>query len=158
VWFAFFDGEEAMVSYGPEDGLWGSKFFVEQLKADDKLKDVKAMVLLDMVGDASLNITVPPNGSSELTEKLFEAARQTGNRDYFSYRQTQILDDHVPFLEAGVPALDIIDFEFGSAPGLNDYWHTEKDSLEHIRPRSLEIVGQTTLRLITLIRNSFVTH
>ncbi len=62
-----------------------------------------------------------------------------------------MLDDHVPFMRAGIPAVDLIDFEFGSAPGLNDFWHTEKDTLDKIEARSLEIVG-ATLRLIRLFR------
>lgn len=152
LWFVFFDGEECMVEYGERDGLWGSKFFVEELKAKNQLNWIKAMVLLDMVGDANLNITVPPNGTGWLVQKLFDAARAAGYRDYFGVHRWEILDDHVPFLLAGVPAVNIIDFEFGSAPGLNDYWHTEQDTLDKISPRSMEIVGQTALRLLSLLQ------
>ena len=59
---------------------------------------------------------------------------------------------------AGIPAVDLIDFNFGSAPGLNDYWHTEKDTLDKISPHSMEIVGQTTLRLIELLENQAAGH
>jgi hypothetical protein len=154
LWFVFFDGEEAMVQYGNEDGLWGSKFFVEDLKGKDGVKQIKAMILLDMVGDKNLNVTV----AGTLTQQVFDAARVAGFRDYFTYGANAILDDHVPFMRAGIPAVDLIDFEFGSGPGLNDYWHTEKDTLDKLSPHSMEIVGQTTLRLIELLQNQAAGH
>jgi Zn-dependent M28 family amino/carboxypeptidase len=91
-------------------------------------------------------------------QEVFDASRAAGFRDYFNFSANGILDDHVPFLRAGIPAVDLIDFEFGSAPGLNDYWHTEKDTLDKISPQSLEIVGRTTLRLLSLLRNEGWTH
>ena len=154
VWFVFFDGEEAMAGYGANDGLWGSRQFVRGLQDKNRVNSVKAMVLLDMVGDANLNVTMPSDSTSALVQRVFQAAKDTGHRDYFGYRNSAILDDHVPFLRAGIPAVDLIDFEYGSAPGLNDYWHTDKDTLDKISPRSLEIVGQTALRLLWLLEQS----
>lgn len=154
LWFVFFDGEEAMVDYGDNDGLWGSKYFVEELKGQRQTSRIKAVILLDMVGDARLNITIPANGNQALIQHVFDAARDTGNRDSFGLFNAPMLDDHVPFLKAGIPAVDIIDFEFGSAPGKNDYWHTEKDTLDKISPRSMEIVGQTALRLLELLKKT----
>jgi glutaminyl-peptide cyclotransferase len=153
LWFAFFDGEECMLEYGAQDGLWGSKFFVKDLKAENQVGWIKAMILLDMVGDAHLNITMPANSDGALVQQVFDASRALGYRDLFGFRETEILDDHFPFVSAGIPAVDLIDFEFGSAPGLNDYWHTEKDTLDKISPRSMEVVGKTTLRLLSLLRN-----
>jgi Zn-dependent M28 family amino/carboxypeptidase len=154
LWFVFFDGEEAVQQYSDVDGLWGSRFFVEDLKSKNQVGQVKAMVLLDMIGDKSLNVTV--NGS--LIAPAFDASRAAGFRDYFAYGGNGMLDDHVPFMRAGIPAVDLIDFEFGSGPGLNDYWHTEKDTLDKISSRSLEIVGKTTLRLIELLQNQAAGH
>ncbi len=154
LWFVFLDGEEAVRQYSDDDGLWGSKFFVEDLKGKNQVGQVKAMVLLDMIGDKNLNVTV--NGS--LIPQAFDASRAAGFRDYFAYGGNGILDDHVPFMRAGIPAVDLIDFEFGSKPGLNDYWHTEKDTLDKISSRSLEIVGKTTLRLIELLQNQAAVH
>ncbi|HUJ71382.1 MAG TPA: M28 family peptidase [Verrucomicrobiae bacterium] len=154
LWFVFFDGEEAMVEYSNQDGLWGSKYFVEDLKARDAVKQIKAMVLLDMIGDKNLDVIV----TGSLVDKVFDAARATGFREYFKFAGNGMLDDHVPFLRAGIPAVDLIDFDFGSAPGLNDYWHTDKDTLDKISPHSMEIVGQTTLRLIELLRNQPAGH
>jgi glutaminyl-peptide cyclotransferase len=146
--FVFFDGEEATQEYGPNDGLHGSRHYAESAK------NVKAMVLLDMVGDARLNISLPVNGDAQLIEQVFEAARDTGHRDYFSLGKGEILDDHVPFLRAGIPAVDLIDFEYGSGPGMNDYWHTDKDTLDKLSPQSLAIVGQTVLRLIARLQQT----
>ena len=158
LWFVFFDGEECFVEYGPNDGFWGSKYFVEQLKAKDRVGWIKAMVLLDMVGDADLNITIPADSTTWLVQRVFDAARDTGHRDRFSFRNAVIFDDHVPFLEAGAPAVNLIDFDFGSAPGRNDYWHTDKDTLDKVSPTSLTAVGQTTLRLLTLLRQNSTAH
>jgi Zn-dependent M28 family amino/carboxypeptidase len=154
LWFVFFDGEECMREYSSTDGLWGSKYFVEHLKAKQQLPRIKALILLDMVGDVSLNIILPSNASPELNQRLLEAARDTGHRDYFGLFGGAIYDDHVPFLQAGIPAMNIIDFQYGSSPGLNDHWHTENDNLKNVSPRSLEIVGQTTLRLIEMLKQS----
>lgn len=154
LWFVFFDGEECVREYGPNDGLHGSRYFVENLKRSGQSARIQAMVLLDMVGDARLNITMPADGDGRLIAEVFEAARETGHRDFFGYGAAAILDDHVPFLQAGIPAVDIIDFEFGSRPGQNDYWHTGQDTLDKISPRSLEIVGQTVLRLIFRLQNA----
>ena len=146
--FVWFDGEEAMNDYGPEDGLWGSKFFVENLKAEGEVANVKALILLDMIGDANLNITIPGSSHPKLVQAAFDAAKAVGYRDFFSIRPTGILDDDNAFWRADIPAVNLIDFEFGSAPGLNDYWHTEKDTMDKVSPHSLEIAGQTALRLI----------
>jgi len=151
LWFVFFDGEEAMVEYGPADGLWGSKHFVAELKRTGQVDRIKAMVLLDMVGDARLEIGMPSNSNGALIQQVFDAARAAGTRDYFGYRGGALLDDHEPFMEAGIPAVDLIDFTYGSKPGLNDYWHTEQDTPDKISQQSLEIVGRTTLRLIATL-------
>lgn len=158
VWFVFFDGEECLEQYGVEDGLWGSKYFVEDLKGSGQLKSIQAFVLLDMVGDARLNITLPANNTGDLTKQLFDAARSLGFRDYFGVAGRDTLDDHVPFLQAGIPAIDIIDFEYGSAAGLNDYWHTEQDTLDKISPQSLQIVGQTAVKLLAMLRDQQKAH
>ncbi|MGD1017878.1 MAG: M28 family metallopeptidase [Verrucomicrobiia bacterium] len=159
LWFVFFDGEEAMVQFTDTDGLWGSKFFVDDLKNKDQVKDIKAMILLDMVGDKNLKVTV----AGTIGQEVFEAARAAGFRDYFAYGANAILDDHVPFERAGIPAVDLIDadlirFNYGKPPGPREYWHTERDTLDKIAPHSLEIVGQTTLRLIELLQNQAAGH
>lgn len=153
LWFVCFDGEEAELEYGPGDGLWGSRYFAERL-ATASAPPVRAFILLDMVGDADLTITIPRNCSAELVEQVFAASRALGYRDHFRYRPADVLDDHVPFLLRGIPAVNLIDFEYGSAPGQNDYWHTAQDTLDKVSARSLQIVGRTALQLIRQLRTA----
>ena len=146
--FAFFDGEECRVAYGPEDGFHGSRYLAAAMEADGSLSNVAAMILLDMVGDRDLRITIPRNGSPDLMALVFEAAREEGVRKHFGLYPGMISDDHVAFLNRGVPAMDLIDFEFGSAPGKNDYWHTAEDSMDKVSAESLEKVGRVTVRMV----------
>jgi len=146
--FSFFDGEECAVRYDKNDGLHGSRRFAEQLVKDGRSAKVRAVIILDMVGDRDLNITIPRNSALSLVSALFAAAKAEGTREKFTLRSTQILDDHAPFLSAGMPAIDIIDFEYGSAPGQNDYWHTQQDTVDKLSVHSIEMVGRTVLRLL----------
>lgn len=157
VWFVHFDGEECMVEYGPHDGLHGSKHLARTMEADGRLGRVAALILLDMVGDRNLTITIPRNSTPELVALAFDAARAEGVRRHFQLYPHPILDDHVPFFGRGVPSINLIDFHFGSAPGLNDYWHTAEDSLDKLSAESLEIVGRVALRMAeTILREGGV--
>lgn len=150
---AFVDGEECMEFYSASDGLHGSKRLAQKLSRKYNRKGVLAAIVLDMIGDRDLTVTVPKNCSSRLISRLFEAAHAENARDLFSL-YNPILDDHVPFSDMGIPALDIIDFYYGSAPRLNDYWHTDEDSIDKIAPESLETIGRITIRLVnSLIAN-----
>lgn len=149
IMFAFFDGEEGIAGYIPGDGLHGSRHMARQLVDNGQNDRIKGMILLDMVGDRDLHFVLPVNSSQQLVKTLLDAAHATGHRDRFSLsRNSVITDDHVPFLQIGVPAIDIIDFKYGSQPGLNDYWHTEQDNLENISATSLEITGTVVLQMI----------
>ncbi|QBG47038.1 M28 family peptidase [Verrucomicrobia bacterium S94] len=151
ILFAFFDGEEGIADYIPGDGLHGSRYMARQLvQRGDHLK-IRAMILLDMVGDKDLKFTLPYNSSRDLVQETFKAAHTLGCRERFTLTRSIITDDHVPFLDIGIPAIDLIDFKFGSAPGLNDYWHTEADNMQNISAESLEITGNITLQLIRQI-------
>jgi len=145
---AFFDGEECRSQYGPADGLHGSRRLARQILEGGGADLVEAVILLDMVGDKDLNITLPRNSSQKLVRELFDAAHEVGARPLFSLGKGSILDDHVPFLLAGMPAVDVIDFEYGSAPGLNDYWHTPEDTMDKLSVESMQTVGDVVLRTI----------
>ena len=151
IMFALFDGEECMQEYGKNDGLHGSRRLVQQLRERGQLHDVKAMILLDMIGDRDLSVTIPRNSDPALVAMAFDAARAAGIRSKFSLPRVAIIDDHVPFVEAGVPAIDLIDFQHGSRPGQNDYWHTEQDTLEHISPESLQSIGEVVIHMLNAI-------
>lgn len=145
---AFFDGEECRTEYGPHDGLHGSRRLAKQIYDAGGAKLVEAVILLDMIGDKDLKITVPRNCSPKLVKELFYAAHETGVREQFGLGPGSILDDHVPFMLAGMPAVDVIDFEYGSAPGLNDYWHTTNDTMDKLSVESMQTVGDVVLRMV----------
>ena len=146
--FAFFDGEESQVEYGPNDGFHGSRHLAQTMAADGSLTNVAAMILLDMVGDRDLTITIPRNSTPSLVALAFDAARAEGARKHFQLYPYNVGDDHVAFFERGVPAIDLIDFEFGSAPGQNDYWHTAQDTLDKLSAESLDTVGRVAARMV----------
>ena len=145
---AFFDGEECRDEYGPADGFHGSRHLARTMAADGSLSNVVAMILLDMVGDRDLTLTIPRNSTPWLVALAFAAARAEGVRDRFQLYPYAIGDDHVAFFERGVPAIDLIDFAFGSAPGLNDYWHTPADTLDKLSAESLDLVGRVAARMV----------
>ena len=145
---AFLDGEECRKEYGPHDGLHGSRHLAKQIYDAGGVKLVEAVIVLDMIGDKDLNVSIPRNSSRELVKELFFAAHELGVRTQFALGANSILDDHVPFGLAGMPVIDLIDFNYGSAPGLNDYWHTTNDTLDKLSVKSLQTVGDVTLRMI----------
>lgn len=148
IWFAFFDGEECMVRYGPHDGFHGSRRMAHQLVEDGRDGEVRGVIVLDMIGDRDLTVTIPRNGTQSLINAVLEAAREEGAREKFLLNPFGIADDHEPFLRAGMPAVDLIDFRFGSAPGKNDYWHTAEDTIDKVSAESLGIVGRVTIRVV----------
>ena len=145
---AFFDGEEAAVKYGPTDGFHGSRRLAAEMEERGELGRVAAMILLDMVGDRDLGVTLPVNGSPELTRLAFESARELGVREKFRLSRFAIGDDHVAFAEKGVPTVDLIDFEYGGGPGRNEFWHTAEDTLDKMSAESLGTVGRVVLRMV----------
>jgi len=149
--FAFLDGEECAVSYSANDGLHGSRRLAATLVKNGRSAGVLGVIVLDMVGDSRLNLTIPANSSPELRRILLEAASIEGLRTLVRLAPTVILDDHVPFMRMGMPAIDIIDFEYGSGPGLNDYWHTPEDTLDKLSAWSLGAVCRITLRMVDLL-------
>lgn len=140
----FFDGEEAVRAYSPEDGLHGSRYFVRRAKETGALDRIRALILLDMIGDRDLTVLLP-RGNPDLTRRIFAAAASLGVRENFRYSPLEILDDHAPFAAAGVPAINLIDFDYGPS---NSWWHTAEDTLDKISANSLAIVGKTVLKAL----------
>ncbi|MGH9425340.1 MAG: M28 family peptidase [Terriglobia bacterium] len=145
VWFVFFDGEEAQREWSETDSLYGSRYFVEKLKADSQTQAIKAMVLMDMVGDRDLKLENDASSSPWLMELVRRSAVELGYSKYLAASQKGMVDDHVPFIRAGIPAVDLIDYEYGFN---SSFWHTPKDTLDKISPRSLKIVGDIVVRAI----------
>jgi Zn-dependent M28 family amino/carboxypeptidase len=151
IQFAFVDGEECMERYSPRDGLHGSQRLAARLRSSSRAADVKAVIVVDMIGDADLSITIPRNSTRNLISVAFQAGENTGHRKSFSLARSAILDDHVPFLQKQFPAIDLIDFQYGSRPRMNDYWHTMEDSIDKLDARSLEAVGQVVIEMINIL-------
>src|SRR5213075_2294337 len=138
VELVFFDGEESYVAFTDTDGLYGSRYFAKELRAENKAKQFRGGILLDMVGDKSLTITLPPDSPAELARGIFASAEALNVRKNFTYFDRDITDDHTPLNEIGIPVIDLIDFDFPP-------WHTAEDTLDKISAESLEIVGRVAL-------------
>ena len=139
----FLDGEEAFRKrWSGTDNCYGSRHHVEQLQQEGSRTRVAAFVLLDMVGDRELRLTRELRSDPELVAIFFDAARRIGLEHHVGAREQEIDDDHVPFIEAGIPSVDLIDFEYGPD---NDWWHSADDRLEKCAPGSLEAIGRIVL-------------
>jgi Zn-dependent M28 family amino/carboxypeptidase len=136
--FVFFDGEEAVVEWTEDDSVYGSRYDVERRVKAGELNRLKAVILVDMIGDRNLTIQRESQSTSWLTDALWNTARSLGYTREFSNNSQTITDDHIPFLNARIPAVDIIDFEYG--PG-HSYWHQAADTLDKTSGQSLKIVG-----------------
>lgn len=154
ILLAFVDGEECQREYGPRDGLHGSRHLARTLVRNGRDHRVRAVIVLDMIGDSNLNITLPRNTTPSLQALILAAARQEGARHLFTLDARYIVDDHVPFLAAGMPAVNLIDFDYGTAPGRNDYWHTSQDTLDKLSEKSLEVVGRVVLRALVQLSDA----
>jgi glutaminyl-peptide cyclotransferase len=140
VELVFFDGEEAFVNFTETDGLYGSRYFARQL-ATEKAK-FRGGILFDMIGDRSLDVTLPPNSPPQLARGIFSAAEALNVRDHFTYFHGDILDDHTPLNAAGVPTIDLIDFDFPS-------WHTPEDTMDKLSAESLQVVGRVAIHYLS---------
>ena len=135
----FLDGEEAINwDWRDPDNTYGSRHYVQAAQKDGSLKTLKALILLDMIGDKDLRISRDSNSTPWLVDIVWDAAGRAGHRGTFVNALTVIEDDHIPFLRAGVPAVDIIDLE-------NPTWHTAEDTIANVTPQSLQIVGDVVL-------------
>ena len=145
IWLVFFDGEEAFEEWSEDDSLYGSRHLVEKLKASGELSKIGALLLVDMVGDRDLDIRRETNSTPWLTDLVWGVAKRLGHERNFLPISSPVDDDHFPFLKAGVPAVDLIDFNYG--PG-NRYWHTAEDTLDKVSAQSLGTVGEVLLEAI----------
>jgi len=134
ITLVFFDGEEAYVAFTQTDGLYGSRYFARQLAAENKVKQFRGGILFDMVGDQSLDITMPPDSPAEMARDIFAAADALNLRKFFTYFDRDVMDDHTPLNAIGVPTIDLIDFDYPP-------WHTPEDTIDKLSAESLRTVG-----------------
>lgn len=139
IWLAFFDVEDQGDLPG-WDWILGSSAMAASLPINpDK---PQAVVIVDMVADADLNIYMERSSDPEITRQIWDTAAELGYQKYFIPEpKYSILDDHTPFLNREIPAVDIIDFDY-------PYFHTTQDTLDKVSADSLNVVGRTLLRWI----------
>lgn len=148
VWLVWTDGEEALKQWSASDSLYGTRHLAEKWEKDGTLKKIKAFLLVDMVGDADLNIDRDEGSTAWLEDLVLEAATSLGYQSHFFARTIGVEDDHLPFLQRGVPSADLIDLDYGYN---NVFHHTPQDTLDKLSPRSLEIVGSVVLETVRLL-------
>jgi glutaminyl-peptide cyclotransferase len=151
VWLVWFDGEEAVREWTDTDSLYGSRHLANKWRQAGVLTKIKAFLLLDMIGDADLNVDRETNSTSWLQDLVYQSATKLGYQSYFFGRSLPIDDDHIPFVRLGVPSVDIIDMNYGP----NDsFHHTPKDTIDKVSSKSLGIVGDTVLQTIVLLNGN----
>ena len=147
VWLVWTDGEEAIKQWSETDSVYGARHLAEKWQKDGTLKKIKALFVMDMIGDADLNIDRESNSTPWLLDLVQQAAR-TGYQSHFFARTAAIEDDHLPFAKLGVPVADIIDLDYGYG---NVFHHTPQDTIDKLSPKSLEIVGNAILETLHLV-------
>jgi Zn-dependent M28 family amino/carboxypeptidase len=144
----FLDGEEAIGEWATGN-TYGSRHYVFQASQNAaSLRQIKAMILVDMIADKELTFKRDENSTPWLTDVIWSVARKL-NRPEFSAETTYVEDDHLPFLRAGIPAVDIIDLEYPDVS--NRYWHTAEDTLDKVSPHGLQVVGDVLLEALPAI-------
>ena len=145
VWLVFFDGEEAINSWSRSDSTYGSRHLAAKWGRDGTLGQIKAFILADMIGDKDLDIQRETSSTGWLVALAGQAAKKFGYERYFFQRDMPVEDDHLAFVERGVPSIDVIDLDYG--PG-NSYHHTAQDTMDKVSARSLTIVGDVFMEMI----------
>jgi glutaminyl-peptide cyclotransferase len=148
VWLVFFDGEEAIEHWSDSDSTYGSRHLAAKWGRDGTLGRIKAFILADMIGDKDLDIQRETRSTAWLVDLVRQSAKKYGYERYFFQQEEPVDDDHMPFVKRGVPAIDIIDIDYGP----NDsYHHTAQDTIDKISAHSLMIDGDVFMETIRLI-------
>jgi Zn-dependent M28 family amino/carboxypeptidase len=148
VWLLWTDGEEAVRNWTATDSLYGVRHLAEKWQNDGTLKNIKAFLLADMIGDTDLNVDRDSNSTPWLEDMVYHAATQLGYQSHFFARTITVEDDHLPFVERGVPSADLIDLDYGYG---NVFHHTSQDTLDKLSPKSIEIVGKVILATVQML-------
>ena len=145
IYLVFFDGEEAVGQWTDTDSRYGSKHLVGKWAEDGTLGRIRALINIDMIGDRDLDIANDENSSPSLKRMIAQIATKLGYSKYFLANGSPIDDDHKPFVDAGVNAIDIIDLDYGPN---NSYWHTAKDTMDKVSAHTLQVVGNVVTNLV----------
>ena len=149
VWLLFDDGEESINSaWTDSDSLYGTRHLAAKWGRDGTLGKIKAFILADMIGDKDLDVQQENRDADWLVAIVRQAAKKFGYEKYFFKQKMEIEDDHLPFVQRGVPSIDLIDLNYGPN---NSFHHTDKDTLDKISAHSLTIDGDVFMETIRLI-------
>lgn len=147
-WFLFLDGEEAFVEWSTFDSTYGSRHLAKKWKADGTAARVRALILLDMIGDKDLGLYREVNSTPWLMDLVWETAHDTGLEGILSRKRIPVEDDHIPFLDIGIPSVDLIDLDYPP-------WHTDEDTPDKVSADSMEKVGRLVLALLARLEKKF---
>ena len=148
VWLVFFDGEEAFQKWSASDSTYGSRHLAAKWGGDGTLGRIKAFMLADMIGDKNLDIQRETRSTGWLVELVRQAAKKFGDEHYFFQSEEAVDDDHLPFVQRGVPSIDIIDLNYGPN---NSYHHTAQDTMDKVSAHSLAVDDDVFMESIRLI-------
>jgi Zn-dependent M28 family amino/carboxypeptidase len=137
VWLLFFDGEESFVQWEGNDHTYGSRYQAGRWRQDGTAAKIKALINVDMIGDADLSLVYDQNSTPWLRELIWSAAERLGYQKHFPRQAGYIEDDHVPFVTSGYSAVDLIDLQYGL---FNRYWHTDEDTADKLSANSFAVV------------------
>jgi Zn-dependent M28 family amino/carboxypeptidase len=146
VWLLFLDGEESIRAWQDNDNTYGSRHQVGKWTEDGTIPKITALINVDMIGDADLELLYEGYSTPWLRDLVWETGNDLGYPTVFAQTTpSYIEDDHRPFLDAGVPAVDLIDFHYGPS---NRYWHTEEDTVDKLSARSFGVMAHVVLETV----------
>jgi Zn-dependent M28 family amino/carboxypeptidase len=144
IYLVWFDGEEAFGQWSASDSLYGSRHLAERWAADGTLSRIKALINVDMIGGKDLHIMNEENSSPALRKLIWSTAERFGYGKYFDNGEGSTDDDHMPFVKAGVNAVDLIDFDTSK----KTYWHTPADTIDKLATHSFEVLGAVLIEVL----------
>jgi Zn-dependent M28 family amino/carboxypeptidase len=155
IWLVWTDLEEAITAFTDNDGLYGSRHLAQKIKTAGMVPRVMGFFLLDMIGDRDLGIARETFSERWLQDFIGKAAADLGYGQYFFQYEARIIDDQVPFIQAGIPAVDVVDARYGrmgpTFDGMGEFHHQNTDTVDKVSQHSLEVVGRTILHTIELL-------
>lgn len=155
IWLVWTDLEEAVRAFDANDGLYGSRHLAQKLAANGTASRIRGLFLLDMIGDKDLNVARETGSNAALQKLIAQAANQLGYAQYFFKYDVSIIDDHAPFINVGIEAVDVVDAEYGRMSVLFDsmgeFHHSNADTMNKVSGHSLQVVGRTILLTVELL-------
>ena len=155
LWLVWTDLEEAVHTFDGNDGLYGSKHLAQKLAANGETSRIRGLFLLDMIGYKDLSVARETGSSRRLQNDVAQAANRLGYARYFFRYDANIIDDHESFMRVGVPAVDIVDAEYGRMgagfDSMGEFHHSNADTMDKVSQHSFEVVGRTILLTVELL-------